>query len=552
MTFDTTPRAATHATNRSADGAIDRAADGTAQDNAHRAAARRTRLQHLLRLLWNRAPALHLDAESPHIAAGEIHLVAQADWALHAASAAHAAAHLVYSPARFDADDLGPIARALVALLEDARVEALAGRELPGLARLWRTRHLATPESGRDFEALMQRLARALADPRYDDPDPWVRKGRALFFLDAPLGLLALRSADDVRRAALRLGHDIGQMRLPFNAKSHRPAPDYRDDHRWMWSADAAEPPAQASVRMLPSREQNRWTEQSRQDDPVPAPTATSHPEWDRLIARLRPNWCRVIEQPASEPEDPDAATNDTGTTWSIRHRLGALVRRMTRAEPVGRSADPRGDFDLDALLAWCVGRRVGHAGDPRVFRSTIRRRTRHAAWLLVDASASSEMSIGSRGRTLLDSTREATLALAAELQTVGAEVTIVAFRSMGRQQVILDVVKDAAEPLTDDRWRRRLHALRPQGSTRLGAAVRHATLRLRHRGSPGRSIVVLSDVDPYDIDVHDGRYLVDDARHAVREAARKGVRVACVLIADLPSRGPAQARAVRIFGHGV
>jgi hypothetical protein len=27
-------------------------------------------------------------------------------------------------------------------------------------------------------------------------------------------------------------------MRLQFNARTYIPAPDYRDDHRWMWPTD--------------------------------------------------------------------------------------------------------------------------------------------------------------------------------------------------------------------------------------------------------------------------------------------------------------------------
>jgi hypothetical protein len=104
-----------------------------------------------LRLLWDAAPPLHLDSlhsDGPFIADGGIHLPAQPLWQQHCAAAAHAAAHLVYSPRSFEADGLVPTARALLALLEDARVEALAMRELPGLARLWRPLHLATPDSG--------------------------------------------------------------------------------------------------------------------------------------------------------------------------------------------------------------------------------------------------------------------------------------------------------------------------------------------------------------------------------------------------------------------
>jgi nitric oxide reductase NorD protein len=144
---------------------------------------------------------------------------------------------------------LGPIARTLVALLEDARVEALAARELPGLARLWRPLHRASPQDGSGFEALMGRLARALGDPDYEDPHPWVRKGVLLFRGSGGVELLALRTSAGVRAAALRLGNDIGQVRLAFNPKTYRPQPSYRDDHRWMWEAEALpEPVAGASL----------------------------------------------------------------------------------------------------------------------------------------------------------------------------------------------------------------------------------------------------------------------------------------------------------------
>ena len=89
------------------------------------------------------------------------------------------------------------------------------------------------------------------------------------------------------------------------------------------------------------------------------------------------------------------------------------------------------------------------------------------------------------------------------------------------------------------------LAALRSRHSTRLGAVIRHATRRLledRHDGSC--QLVLISDVQPHDIDVHDPQYLVDDARRAVQQALRQGVQVACIV---LDPAGLAVAR--RIFG---
>jgi hypothetical protein len=500
------------------------------------AASINTTLSQWLRLLWDMNPPLLFDSVAPFIQGGAIHLPARSHWRQHSAAAAHAAAHLVYSPAAFDGEGLGTIARALTALLEDARVEALAIRELPGLARLWRPLHTATPALGTGFEALMQRLARTLADPDYDDPNPWVRKGRMLFYLDAGLGLLALRTPAEVRRAATLLGHDIGQMRLQFNAKTYRAAPDYRDDHRWMWAADvlsAAPPPARVDAGSF-----------LNEDDPEfdAAGEATLHPEWDRLIARVRPDWARVVERPA-----PHAAALSNAIDDAVRQtgrRLRGPLRVLARHSGVPRRSDEGDVFDLGALVEWCVARRLRHAlGASDVYRGVDRRTARAAVWLLIDQSASTAAAYGSSGHSVLQAAIGSAAAAASALQAIGVPCAIAGFSSRGRHEVNLVRVKALDQPV-DALMAARLQALRPGGSTRLGAALRHAASRLAGRGGEARWVIVLSDGQPHDVDVHDPRYLVEDARHAVRHAARLAVQMACIVLEA--QRG---AEPWRIFG---
>ena len=142
-------------------------------------------IQRYLRLLWPQAPdAVELGAregQPPHLIGRVLHLPAQvpvrgvlSHGAWHHAAAAHAAAHLAFSPPVFDGRGLGPIVRALMGVLEDARVESLVDRELPGLTRAWRSLHTVHSGDGNGFETLLQRLARALIDPGYDDPHAWI------------------------------------------------------------------------------------------------------------------------------------------------------------------------------------------------------------------------------------------------------------------------------------------------------------------------------------------------------------------------------------------
>ena len=128
-------------------------------------------------------------------------------------------------------------------------------------------------------------------------------------------------------------------------------------------------------------------------------------------------------------------------------------------------------------------------------------------------------------------------------LASAGLRTSIAGFASNGRHAVHWQSVQAFGEPL-DRQAGVRLAALRSSGSTRLGAALRHATRQLARQRGGEQLVLVFSDALAHDIDVHDPRYLAEDARHAARHALRQGQRLACIA----PDR--AQAAAARaVFG---
>jgi hypothetical protein len=159
--------------------------------------------------------------------------------AAYRAAVAHAAAHLTYSTVRFPVAELKPAQIALVSLIEDARVERLAMRTLPGLQRLWLPYHVAMPTQVKSAVSLMARLARALLDPDYVDDNAWVNKGRTMF--ESQHG--ALEDATMSRGIGVLLGNDLGQMRVQFNFKTYLVEPLYRDDNTFLWEASAGQSP---------------------------------------------------------------------------------------------------------------------------------------------------------------------------------------------------------------------------------------------------------------------------------------------------------------------
>ncbi|MDB4972582.1 MAG: hypothetical protein JWN48_923, partial [Myxococcaceae bacterium] len=91
-----------------------------------------------------------------------------------------------------------------------------------------------------------------------------------------------------------------------------------------------------------------------------------------------------------------------------------------------------------------------------------------------------------------------------------------------------------------------RLDHLVPRLSTRMGAALRHATHWLSSTVAERRLLLLLTDGEPADVDAPDPNYLLHDARQAVFEGRRRDLSVLAV---SLDASGAPYLR--RIFGAG-
>src|SRR5690606_1595971 len=78
---------------------------------------------------------------------------------------------------------------------------------------------------------------------------------------------------------------------------------------------------------------------------------------------------------------------------------------------------------------------------------------------------------------------------------------------------------------------RGRIKAIKPGFYTRMGAAIRYATQQLSTEQNSHRLLLILSDGKPNDIDKYEGRYGIEDTRHAIKAAQRQGIIPYCVTI---------------------
>ena len=534
--------------------------EGTLFSHVHR------RLQLYLRALWGHEWIMHpkakkdlaihnhrpfIDAETIYLpdAYGGKKIGPGAE--LYRAAAAHAAAHLTFTRARFKVGTYKPIKIVVVSMLEDARVEALAIREFPGLRNIWKTWHVAAPELGGTFVELTARLSRALLDPDYADDHPWVVRGRSMWAENQA----RLDDQNLSVELANPLANDIGQTRLQFNYKTYVVQPPYRDDHSFMWHyGDDNVPPTLdedddivlAEIKTNPQVADQPGQPKLREaqvEDPDPEKKEQESPhaialelvtrsvdygEWDYTIGLERPSWCTLFEkQPVlGDPSLIDAVLH---RHEALQQRVKALIRAAQIQQALRLRKQHEGDrMDLDAAIRAVIDLRSANEPDPRINMRTVRRGRDLSVLVLLDLSKSTGDIIRGENTTVLNLARESLALLAEAMSELGDEFAIHGFTSNGRRDVSYFRFKDFAAPY-GPHAKAALAGITPLFSTRMGPAIRHAGEFLRAQASGRKLLLVITDGEPSDIDIHDPRYLMMDAKKACEGLMRHGIQPFCM-----------------------
>jgi hypothetical protein len=485
---------------------------------------------------------------------------------LYRAAAAHAAAHLVYTREPISAEAISPWQMAVIATVEDARVEALAVARFPGLRALWANLHTTEPHQANTAGDYLNRLARALIDPDHHDEHPWVVQGRVLLAEALPR-ILAQPFENAVSwDIGVALAHSYRELcnGPAFQPRTDLQAAPYRDDNRYFWAFEGFDAEEAAAAGYLPGQQvrkqvnvmelaneievenagedaQEIWVmgtaffpyedqgvsfNQSEGREPLRPPS--HYPEWDHLIQLERPAWVTVQERHA---QIGDLAVIDAITT-EHRRLIGRMKFILDAMQPQGvqrmRKLEDGDEIDLNAALASLTEMRMGQQPDPRIMMRSVRQVRDISVLVLLDLSHSTNDKLPGQEHTVLELTRQACVLLADAVHKVGDPFAVHGFCSDGRHDVSYWRLKDFDQPY-DDLAKARLAGMTGQLSTRMGAAIRHATTALRQQRSSKKLLLVITDGEPADVDVRDPQYLRHDTKKAVEEAGRSGVMTYCM-----------------------
>jgi nitric oxide reductase NorD protein len=505
---------------------------------------------------------------------------------------AHRAGHVEYGTHSDVEDFAQPSTRALFHLLEDCRVDELLKYHYPGLRSMFMSVQAAElrdrppaavlPPPLAPYEALVQ-LSLGVPAESLGNTSPEIL--RAVASARAPGARVA-----DVVAATRRIGAALAAEEqtdvlwwelLPGVSyreststlfRSERDAASDAQAHATDAGERADHPFQEVEQQLLPPDEQAAPDEgdpdQFLEEDsdfgtlaqgengqalqPVGSNAATSveapaaprpflYPEWDFRARRYRRDWCAVYERfPLSAMTVH--ALRETLTTYA--DLLPHIRRHLEHIVPDGyrlvRRVEHGSDLDLDASLEALIDLRAGIAPSERVEARRERGRRDIAVAFLLDLSASTAEYLKappnarprySHAQRIIDVERQCVALLLGAMEKLGDAYAIYGFSGSGPEYVDFLVIKDLQEQLSNE-VAGRVAAIEPIRGTRMGAAIRHTTHKLRGAEARTKLLLLISDGRPYDNDYGveygiRGRldYAMHDTRVALDEARRAGLR---------------------------
>ena len=266
--------------------------------------------------------------------------------------------------------------------------------------------------------------------------------------------------------------------------------------------------------------------------DGVSAPAADGprfvYPEWDYRTSSYGERHALVRELQAPLGDGNWAA----GVLRRHAHLVETVCASFAHLRPnrsrLRRQCDGS-EIDIDACVAAFADRRAGSSMDEGLYEDVRPRQRDLAIMLMIDSSASTDSSIRGRER-IIDLEKEALLVVCKAIEQLGDRYAAYGFSGESANNVRVQPLKRFDERY-DARVEARIAGLEPDRYTRLGAALRHATLHLAREQAQHRLLLLVSDGKPNDSDEYEGRYGIEDTRQAIVEARMQNLQPFCLTV---------------------
>ena len=437
---------------------------------------------------------------------------------------AHMVAHRRWSSPLI-ADNFSPFQRISIEIIEDSRVEYLAMQEYPGLRKHWLSLHPVPKEDAcneKGVSCIRHRLA--MLSYAILNPDHGYKNEDILISVQQFHELMEEKGADSTSKDSVNIG-------LGFITRTRRQEDqaakiyfddtivDYRDDNRRLW------------VFIEDGDEEEQFDNEPPEKDAeeeLNALPPRHYPEWDYNSKSYRPDWVSLYESlhPSGDPALIDRLLEKHA---ALAKKLKQILDMLKPQNYVRiRYQEEGSELDLDVAIRSLIDFKSGAQPDPRINMSHKHDGRDIAVTLLLDLSASLDDVPTGSTQSLLELSQEAVSLLAWAIDKLGDKFSIGGFFSNTRHDVKYLHMKGFNERWDDD-VKARVAKMEAGFSTRMGAAMRHAGHYLSKQKADKKLLLILTDGEPADIDVHDPKLLIKDAHKATTELDMDGIYTHCI-----------------------
>lgn len=253
------------------------------------------------------------------------------------------------------------------------------------------------------------------------------------------------------------------------------------------------------------------------QESPLPAenPKEFLYPEWDVKKSFYKANHCALREQVLLEKSPCDFSQKlfqqYRGSILEWKQKISSLMN-----DPLWKNRQLEGEeIDFDAFLRDLPLKKSTASLEGKWYSKKRKSQQEISIFILFDQSLSSDSWV--QNKRVLDVIKDSVGLMGLIFEDVIPQIQVAGTYSETRHHCYFNIYKRP-----QDSWEnyfQQTQYIQPQGYTRLGPAIRHATKFLKDAKSQKKLLILMTDGKPTDLDGYEGRYGISDVKKACAEA---------------------------------
>lgn len=252
------------------------------------------------------------------------------------------------------------------------------------------------------------------------------------------------------------------------------------------------------------------------------------YPEWDYSKREYKHGYCKVFPSRIKKA-NPDYYQKTMEHNRSVLLKLKKIFARLNNDYEQVRRQTSGEHIDIDAVTDMFADLKARQTPDDRVYLSKRKRKKELSLLFLLDLSLSSDGY--AKGNRIIDIEKQVSILFGEVLNENFVDFQIDGFYSKTRNNTSYITLKAFDEPWQQAKLK--IGAAQPQGYTRIGPALRHASAILKKRDMRKKWLILLSDGKPNDYDRYEGKYGIRDIKQALLEMQGDGINNYAVAIEE-------------------